>query len=185
MTEKINVQIYVESVKQGKTSWNIFEHFMKDLCYSNTSRLKHLNPILLIELTSNYKDIDRLKYLSSILLAEFKKIISIFENEVLEDSPKLMTGSDSNDALNKEQNEIQILEGSENDGKENLDLPNIDNFENELLEDSPASIMFDSYINDSLIKEESEIQIEEAMENGVNDNLDSQNEEALIETENL
>ena len=184
MTEKINVQIYVESVKQGKTPWNIFEHFMKDLCYSNTSRLKHLNAILLIELTSNYTDIDRLKYLSSILLAEFKKIISIFENEVLEDSPKLMTGSDSNDALNKEQNEIQILEGSENDGKENLDLPNVDNFENELLEDSPASLV-DSYSNDTIIKEESEIQIEEAMENGVNDNLDSQNEEAHIETENL
>ena len=77
MTEKINVQIYVESVKQGKTTWNIFEHLMKDMCYSNTSRLKHLNAILLIELTLNYTDIERLKYLSSILLAEFKKTIPI------------------------------------------------------------------------------------------------------------
>ena len=95
MTEEINVQIYVESVKQGKTPWNIFEHFMKDLCYSNASRLKHLNAILLIELTSNYTDIERLKYLSSILLAEFKKIIPIFEN----DSPNLMTGFYLNDTV--------------------------------------------------------------------------------------
>ena len=79
---------------------------------------------------------------------------------------------------------LEKLEECENDGKENLDLPNVDNFENELLEDSPASLV-DSYSNDTIIKEESEIQIEEAMENGVNDSLDWQNEEAHIETENL
>ena len=74
-SEEINFQTYVESAKQRKTPWNIFENLMKDLTYSNILRLKRLNAMLLIELTIDYSDLDRLKYLNSILLTEFKELI--------------------------------------------------------------------------------------------------------------
>ena len=74
-SKEINFQTYVESAKQRKTPWNIFENFMKDLTYSSIHSLKQLSEILLIELTINYSDIDRLKYLNSLLLREFKEFI--------------------------------------------------------------------------------------------------------------
>ena len=49
-SEEIDFQTYVESVKQRKTSWIIFETLMKDLTYSEIVRLKHFNAIILIEL---------------------------------------------------------------------------------------------------------------------------------------
>ena len=74
-SDEINFQTYVQSAKQRKTPWIIFENFMKDLTYSNIVKLKHFNAILLIELTMDYSDLDRLKYLNSILLTEFKELI--------------------------------------------------------------------------------------------------------------
>ena len=74
-SEEINFQTYVQSAKQRKTPWIIFENFMKELTYSNIVKLKYFNAILLIELTMDYSDLDRLKYLNSILLTEFKELI--------------------------------------------------------------------------------------------------------------
>ena len=79
-SEEINFQNYVESAKQRKIPWNIFEDFMKDLAYSSIPKLKHLNAILLIELTTDYSDLDRLKYLNSLLLTEFKEFIEREDN---------------------------------------------------------------------------------------------------------
>ena len=54
-SEEINFQLYVESVKQKKTPWNIFENLMQHLVsYLNANKLKYLNAILLTELTKNY-----------------------------------------------------------------------------------------------------------------------------------
>ena len=79
-SEEIDLQNYVDSVKQKKTPWNIFESLMKDFIYSDINRLRHINAILLTELTTNYSDIDRMKYLNSILLTEFKELI-LSEND--------------------------------------------------------------------------------------------------------
>ena len=113
MLFNFHFQSYVESAKQRKIPWNIFEDLMKDLAYSNTVRLKLLNAILLIELTTDYSDIDRLKYLNSILLTEFKEIIERednflnTENEQFEESQNSESDSD-NELVIKEDNETQI-----------------------------------------------------------------------------
>ena len=72
-SEEIDLQNYVDSVKQNKMTWNVFECLMKDFIYSDINRLTYINAILLTELTTNFSDIDRLKYLNSILMSEFKK----------------------------------------------------------------------------------------------------------------
>ena len=74
-SEEINFQTYVDLVKQKSITWNVFENLLKGLAYSSIPRLKLLNAILLVELTTNYSDLDRLKYLNSILLTEFKEIM--------------------------------------------------------------------------------------------------------------
>ena len=113
-SEEINFQNYVESVKQKKIPWNIFEDFMKDLAYSNSQRLKLLNAILLIELTTDYSDLDRLKYLNSLLLTEFKEFIErednfpYIENENFEESRVIL--SDSADEIIKEESETEIIQ---------------------------------------------------------------------------
>ena len=66
--DEINFQPYVDAIKMKKLSWNIFVKVMKDFFYSDINRLKHINAILLIELTISYSDMDRLKYLNEILL---------------------------------------------------------------------------------------------------------------------
>ena len=64
-SEGIDFQPYIDSVKQRKIPWNMFEKFMKDLTtYLDCERLKKLNAILLMELTMNYSDLHRLKYLN-------------------------------------------------------------------------------------------------------------------------
>ena len=79
-SEEIDFQNYIDSVKQKKTTWDIFENLMKDLSYSNIYRLKRLNAILLNKLTTNYSDIDRLKYLNAVLMTEFKEFIYTEDN---------------------------------------------------------------------------------------------------------
>ena len=96
-SEKINFQLYVESVKQRKISWNVFANLMKDFSHSDICKLKDLNAILFAELTPNYSNSDKFRYLNSIFLSEFKTIIQKqdgdFENESLECCSKSMVGS--------------------------------------------------------------------------------------------
>ena len=87
-SEEINFQSYIDSVKQWKTPWKIFENFMKDLTYSNFDKLSQLNTILLTELTRNFSDLEKSKFLNSMLLTELKYSIEskakfeIVENEI-------------------------------------------------------------------------------------------------------
>ena len=113
-SNEINFQTYVQSAKQRKTPWIIFESFMKELTYSNIVKLKHFNAILLIELTMDYSDLDRLKYLNSILLTEFKELIekedddsqNTTANEHLEESENFtVISNDPTDEIIKEENE--------------------------------------------------------------------------------
>ena len=97
-SEEIDFQNYVDSVKQKKTTWNIFESLIKDFIYSDIKRLKLINAILLTELTPNNSDIDRLKYLNSILLCEFKQLIQREEENDL-----------ANEAENENLDETEIL----------------------------------------------------------------------------
>ena len=121
-SEEIKFQNYVDSAKQRKIPWNIFEDLMKDLAYSNTVRLKLLNAILLIELTTDFSDLDRLKYLNSLLLTEFKEFIEREdnfpknENERFEESSNNTILSDSIDEIIKEESETEIIQILE-DGK--------------------------------------------------------------------
>ena len=93
----INFQLYVESVKQRKISWNVFANLMKDFSHSDICKLKDLNAILFAELTPNHSNSDKFRYLNSIFLSEFKTIIQKqdgdFENESLECCSKSMVGS--------------------------------------------------------------------------------------------
>ena len=96
-SEEINFQLYVESVKQRKISWNVFANLMKDFSHSDICKLKDLNAILFAELTPNHSNSDKFRYLNSIFLSEFKTIIQKqdgdFENESLECCSKSMVGS--------------------------------------------------------------------------------------------
>ena len=87
---QINFQPYVDEMKKKKLTWNIFVKLMKDFFYSDIDKLKHINAILLTELTMSYSDMDRLKYLNVLLLKEFKNFI-LTENimELTEDVDKL------------------------------------------------------------------------------------------------
>ena len=49
-SEEIDFQNYVDSVKQKKTTWNIFESLMKDFIYSDINRLRHINAILSVHI---------------------------------------------------------------------------------------------------------------------------------------
>ena len=117
-SEEIDLQNYVDSVKQNKMTWNVFECLMKDFIYSDINRLTYINAILLTELTTNFSDIDRLKYLNLLLLLQFKEFIQKeddfenTENEYL-DGPQISMiphDNDLDDKTFKEESEIQTLE---------------------------------------------------------------------------
>ena len=74
-SKEINFQQYIKGVKQQKISWHFFINLMEDLTYSDITRLRNLNALLLIELTMNKSDIDKMKYLNGILLIQFKNYI--------------------------------------------------------------------------------------------------------------
>ena len=106
--EEVNFQTYIELVKQHKMPWNVFENVMKDISYTDKDRLKHLNAILLHELTPNFSHIDRSRYLNSILLTEFKDFIyreEFFQNTANEyfvkESEKSIVDSDWNQEKNQ------------------------------------------------------------------------------------
>ena len=129
-SEEIDFQNYVNSVKEKKTPWNIFESMMKYFIHSDVKRLKLINAILLTELTPNCSDIDRLKYLNVILLAEFKDFIereNDFENEYLDEPQILMDhNTDLNNKISEEQSEIQTFEiiNAERKNLEDLKIEN-------------------------------------------------------------
>ena len=73
--KEMNFQHYIDLVKQDELNWNTFIYVLQDLSYSDMNRLRHLNAILLNELTMNYSDMDKSKYLNILLLTEFKNHI--------------------------------------------------------------------------------------------------------------
>ena len=158
-SDKIHFQTYVESVKQRKIPWNIFEKLLKDYVYSDMERLKFLNAILLSELTKNYSEIDRSRYLNSILLPEFKEFIQREDN--------LQNDSDLNN---------EIIKNRSNENFRNNDSSNIEseqiNPQNEYFEEYEKSTV-DSDTNEEKIKEGNEVELLEIMENERNQNLDS------------
>ena len=103
-SEEINLQHYVDGVKQKKLSWNFFIDFVQDLSYSDISRLRKLNAILLMELTMNYSDIDKMKYLNGILLIQFKNHIQTkYEFEIDEsENVQILQESNVDQSLNDE-----------------------------------------------------------------------------------
>ena len=113
-SDEINFQTYVDLVKQKTITWNIFENTLKGLAYSSIAKLKLLNAILLVELTTNYSDLDRLKYLNSILLTEFKEFMEKeddFQNtEKNVQFEELQNTDSNNEIIIKEENETQIAE---------------------------------------------------------------------------
>ena len=60
---------------EEKQTGNYFVDFIQDLSHSDINRLRHLNAILLMELTKNFSDIEKFKYLNEILLIQFKNAI--------------------------------------------------------------------------------------------------------------
>ena len=124
-SEEINFQTYVDLVKQKTITWNVFENTLKAVAYSSIPRLKLLNAILLVELTTNYSDLDRLKYLNSILLTEFKEIMQ--KEDDFQNTEKIvqideLPNSDSNiEIIIKEENETQIEQIIQDEGKEKLE----------------------------------------------------------------
>ena len=178
-SEEINFQPYIDSVKQRKIPWNIFEKFMKDFTnYLDSNMLKKLNAILLMELTMNYSDLDRLKYLNIILLASLKNSIESkdiienteSENENLEDFINHSSDSEFNEEIIKyNESEIQVMEiKNQEKNISEYDKSKLEIAESENHEES-AYQFSESELDEEIIKEnESEIQIQI---------MDSKNEE--------
>ena len=131
-SQDFNFQYYVDTVKQKKIPWNVFVKHMEELSYSDVNRLKHLNAILLTELTVSDSVMDRLIYLNVILMTKFKDYIQtednveMSENEDLEVSHKSTIDHDLNDETITEASsdrEIQIPIVSENEIQEEFDSP--------------------------------------------------------------
>ena len=148
-SEQINFQSYIDSVKQRKTPWKIFENFMKDLTYSNIDKLSHLNTILLTELTMNYSALEKSKFLNSILLTELKySIESKAKFEIIENEIPVSTGEqDSNIVTMKkesEKSEIPIIDIIENEN--NSKSEKISNKSNDYGEINTSSIQYEKQI---------------------------------------
>ena len=128
--EEVDFQTYIESVKQRKTPWNIFENVMKDVSYKDLGRLEYLNAILLNELTLNLSDIERSRYLNAILLTEFKEFVyresnsqhMQLQNEAFVEEPeKFSVDSDWDGDIIKEDSKINIVAIVENERREILE----------------------------------------------------------------
>ena len=112
-SEDFNFQYYVDMAKQKKIDWHVFVKLIQDFSYSDISRLKYVNAILLTKLTDSYSDMDRLKYLNVILMNRFKDLIQIeFNVEVISENDNFEVVKILNDETIKERSsdsEIQIL----------------------------------------------------------------------------
>ena len=100
-SDEINFKQYVDGVKENKLSWNLFMAIIQDFSYSDINRLRHLNAILLTELTMNHSDMEKLKYLNQILLIQFK-------NRIERENDTEVSGEDNHEDL-KESSVDQIL----------------------------------------------------------------------------
>ena len=98
-SQDFNFQYYVDKAKQKEIAWHVFVKLIKDFSYSDISKLKYVNAILLTKLTDSYSDMERLKYLNVILMDRFKDSIQMEDNiEVSEnDSFNLDVDHDLND----------------------------------------------------------------------------------------
>ena len=123
-SEEINFQHYVDLVKKNELHWNTFIYVLQDLSYSDMSRLRHLNALLLNELTMNYSDMDKSKYLNVMLLNEFKNNIQRKDNLKMTQNEDFEECKESNDdqLLNKETTKqvATIQTPIENDFKDDL-----------------------------------------------------------------
>ena len=187
-SEEINFQFFVDGVKQKQISWNIFIDFIHDISYSDIDKLRNLNKILLMELSSlNCLDIEKLKYLNTILLTGFKNHIQkehaeteMTENDHLQNLQK----SNANQILKEETFHETNKEISTN---EVIQVPNI---ENEIKDDLPSSCIkeiikdtvvksdFDQILNEELSTNEGS---QEPIANKIKDDLTSACREEVIE----
>ena len=74
-SREISFQLHIEALKEQKIPWNTFANLMEEFIYSDMDRLKHLNAMILTELTVSYSDMERSRYLNAILLKELKNLI--------------------------------------------------------------------------------------------------------------
>ena len=79
-SQDFNFQYYVDMAKQKEIAWHVFVKLIKDFSYSDISKLKYVNAILLTKLTDSYSDMERLKYLNVILMDRFKDSIQMEDN---------------------------------------------------------------------------------------------------------
>ena len=187
-SEEINFQFFVDGVKQKQISWNIFVDFIHDISYSDIDKLRNLNEILLMELSSlNCSDIEKLKYLNTILLTGFKNHIQ------KEHAETEMTENDHLQNLQKSNaNQILKEETFHETNKEILtnEVIQVPNIENEIKDDLPSSCIkeiikdtvvksdFDQILNEELSTNEGS---QEPIANKIKDDLTSACREEVIE----
>ena len=188
-SEDFNFQYYVDMAKQKKIDWHVFVKLIQDFSYSDISRLKYVNAILLTKLTDSYSDMDRLKYLNVILMNRFKDLIQIeFNVEVISENDNFEVVKILNDETIKERSsdsEIQILGTSVNERQENFELPihqskdfiqiedDVDISENEDAAEFSHTSTVDHDLTDE-ISSNSDIQTSFLSENAIHEDFDLQ-----------
>ena len=144
--EEINFQHYVDGVKRKKLPWNFFIDLIQDLSYSDISRLRKLNAILLMELTMNFSDIDKMKYLNGILLIQFKNYIE----------------TKHDDEMTKNDYLAENLQGSNVD--QILDEENFEEITEELSTNKDIQMTENKYLENSEKSNSDQILIQETFE---------------------
>ena len=112
--------------KQKEIAWHVFVKLIKDFSYSDISKLKYVNAILLTKLTDSYSDMERLKYLNVILMDRFKDSIEMEDNNEVSENVNLEVDHDLNDETIEEMSsdhEIQISSVNKIETQENFDPP--------------------------------------------------------------
>ena len=56
-SQDFNFQYYVDMAKQKEIAWHVFVKLIKDFSYSDISKLKYVNAILLTKLTDSYHNL--------------------------------------------------------------------------------------------------------------------------------
>ena len=92
-SQDFNFQYYVDMAKQKEIAWHVFVKLIKDFSYSDISKLKYVNAILLTKLTDSYSDMERLKYLNVVLMDRFKYSVEMeHNNKVSKNDGKSFSG---------------------------------------------------------------------------------------------
>ena len=108
-SQAFNFQYYVNTVKEKEIPWRVFVKLMEDFSNSDVNKLKHLNEILLTELTGSYSDMDQLKYLNAILMNKFKDFCQMEDNEEISENEHLEISQDLNDEMLKDARELKTM----------------------------------------------------------------------------